>query len=98
MSAVNVPGFQIWPQTFQEGHPLNDYYTHLTLDATVKKRKEKKGQIYFKNAWQRGRVSQHLDPVFIIFFNCETILYFLVDPSFISYQTYQNHVDGSFPK
>lgn len=34
----------------------------------------------------KGGVSQCLAPVFIIF-NCETIFYFLVDPSFIYYQT-----------
>lgn len=49
---VNVPGYQIWPQAFQEGHPQNEYYTHLTLNATVKF--EKKSKCYFKNAGQRG--------------------------------------------
>lgn len=43
--AVSVPGFQIWPQAFQEGHPQNEYYTHLTLNATVKFKKKR--QILF---------------------------------------------------
>lgn len=98
MSAVNVPGFQIWPQAFQEGHPLNDYYTHLTLDATVKKRKEKKGKYILRMLGKEGECPSAWTLCSSSFFNCETILYFLVDPSFISYQTYQNHVDGSFPK
>lgn len=49
-------------------------------------KKKKKGKYYFQNAGQRV-VVWCLDSVFIIFFNCETILYFLVGPSFICYQT-----------
>lgn len=40
LPAVNVSGFQIWPQAFQEGHPQKEYYTHLTLNATVKLKKK----------------------------------------------------------
>lgn len=81
LSAVNVPGFHIWPQAFQEGHPQNECYTHLTLNATVKLKK--KGIYYFKSVGQRGECPSAWPLCSSSFTVKPSFIFLLILPSFV---------------